>query len=818
MRRPGSGRSPSSSAGGRPSSNTQLLLAVAFAGPGRPRDRRSRASRSCCPSWPLPLASPVAADRPHLQRAAPAQPRAQGDRPAGADLQPAVRRRARDRGRRRVTTARALVADRVRIPFRRPFATASGMWVERDAWIIRLFDARWTGRARRGGPGVRAGRGGRDDPDGALIREAVESATTTGLPIDGRARGARRARPGAERGDRERDRRPRPAGRARPGARWRRRRRQRDAAVARAGGARGGRPAVGRVGLRDAQGQGRRRTRDGGPRRADPRDPDGRRARCATSSRRQRRVGPGDRGGRLEAIARFDIEFVEQPLAAHDLDGLAELRRRVRVPIAADEAAESLARRPDAPRHATRSTPSSSSPPGSAVRRSSPRSRRWQPRAACRSSSARCSRPASGSRRRWPWRQPCPRSRGRAGSIPPDHGLATAGLLEHDLLTESLVVAEGRMRVPATPGSGGLGITLDERALERFRVDADRVAPMTRYPSLAASARLAAADARPGPAVVDGRDRLDAGRSSTRAPTRSRGSSSALAFDRASRVAMVAAPSAAAVATLHAIARVGGVAAPLGAGLTASELVVAGEVIAPDLVVHDPALEVAARALGAPMRSLDELTAASPRPDTPDTLAPLAVPAPDPAAPAVIVLTSGTTGRPKAVVLSTAALVASAEAWLAALPEATGWLLAVGLAHVAGLGVVWRAALSGVPLVVLARPDPAAILAALGAAPTSEPRLARDDHPHPAARSRRRRPPAVDPAGRAPRRRRDRAGPRPARDRGGLAGRADLRPVRGRLGRDRVADRRGGGPSRHRRPAAARRRAPHRRAGRRRHR
>ena len=40
-----------------------------------------------------------------------------------------------------MTTARALVADRVRIPFRRPFATASGMWVERDAWIIRLFDA-----------------------------------------------------------------------------------------------------------------------------------------------------------------------------------------------------------------------------------------------------------------------------------------------------------------------------------------------------------------------------------------------------------------------------------------------------------------------------------------------------------------------------------------------------------------------------------------------------------------------------------------------------------------------------------------------------
>ena len=45
---------------------------------------------------------------------------------------------------------------------------------------------------------------------------------------------------------------------------------------------------------------------------------------------------------RLEAIQRFDIEFVEQPLAAHDIDGMAELRRRVGVPIAADEAAASV--------------------------------------------------------------------------------------------------------------------------------------------------------------------------------------------------------------------------------------------------------------------------------------------------------------------------------------------------------------------------------------------------------------------------------------------------------------------------------------------
>jgi O-succinylbenzoic acid--CoA ligase len=239
---------------------------------------------------------------------------------------------------------------------------------------------------------------------------------------------------------------------------------------------------------------------------------------------------------------------------------------------------------------------------------------------------------------------------------------------------------------------------------------------MTRYPSLAASARLAAADARPEPAIVEGAIAWTWRELDGRADAIAR-ELLLVGVRPGSRVALLTAPSAAAIATLHAIARVGGVVAPLGPGLTVAELAVAGEVIAPDLVIHDPALDAAARAIGVPLRSLDELTGTSPGPETPDELAPPQLPAPDHAAPAAIVLTSGTTGRSKAVVLSTAALVASAEAWLAALPEATGWLLAVGLAHVAGLGVVWRAALSGVPLVVLARPDPAAILAALGAAP-----------------------------------------------------------------------------------------------------
>ena len=52
-----------------------------------------------------------------------------------------------------------------------------------------------------------------------------------------------------------------------------------------------------------------------------------------------------------------------------------------------------------------------------------------------------------------------------------DHGLATAGLFGHDLLVEPLSVTRGRVRVPGSSGSGGLGIVLDARALERFSVE-----------------------------------------------------------------------------------------------------------------------------------------------------------------------------------------------------------------------------------------------------------------------------------------------------------------------------------------------------------
>ena len=49
-------------------------------------------------------------------------------------------------------------------------------------------------------------------------------------------------------------------------------------------------------------------------------------------------------------------------------------------------------------------------------------------------------------------------------------GLATAGVLEHDLLVEALPITDGRMLIPGGMG-GGLGVTIDERALTRYLVE-----------------------------------------------------------------------------------------------------------------------------------------------------------------------------------------------------------------------------------------------------------------------------------------------------------------------------------------------------------
>jgi O-succinylbenzoic acid--CoA ligase len=88
---------------------------------------------------------------------------------------------------------------------------------------------------------------------------------------------------------------------------------------------------------------------------------------------------------------------------------------------------------------------------------------------------------------------------------------------------------------------------------------------------------------------------------------------------------------------------------------------------------------------------------------------------------ALVVATSGTGGVPKAVVLTAAAVAASASATSARLdvdPAVDRWLACIPLAHVGGLGVVTRALATGTALTVLPRPDPEAVAEVARAGPT----------------------------------------------------------------------------------------------------
>ncbi|MFM2106564.1 MAG: hypothetical protein RL338_1596 [Chloroflexota bacterium] len=193
------------------------------------------------------------------------------------------------------------------------------------------------------------------------------------------------------------------------------------------------------------------------------------------------------------------------------------------------------------------------------------------------------------------------------------------------------------------------------------------------------------------------------------------------------RVALIVAPSPAAVAALAALGRLDAVAVPLGTRSTPRELAAAIATIRPRLVIHDAAhaaalAEAAAAgpaagaAAGAGPAGIDVVALEA---LAPDGLATLGAPETVWAvhgfeAPGDVALrTSGTTGTAKTALLRRTALEASARAWEDALPPAEAWLLPLGLAHVAGIGVVVRAALAGVPLVGVDGSDAAAILAAL---------------------------------------------------------------------------------------------------------
>ncbi len=165
---------------------------------------------------------------------------------------------------------------------------------------------------------------------------------------------------------------------------------------------------------------------------------------------------------RLAALEPFRIEYVEQPLAAWDLIGHAALRERVRVPIALDESidSEGAARAALAEgaadviivkparvggMAATRRIVDAASGAGARVVLGTYFETGVGIAAALRVAAAT-------------------HDNGRATTAEPAHGLATAGLLLHDLLSVPLPIEKGRMAVPVV-------VSLDEAVVDRYALE-----------------------------------------------------------------------------------------------------------------------------------------------------------------------------------------------------------------------------------------------------------------------------------------------------------------------------------------------------------
>jgi len=160
-------------------------------------------------------------------------------------------------------------------------------------------------------------------------------------------------------------------------------------------------------------------------------------------------------------------------------------------------------------------------------------------------------------------------------------------------------------------------------------------------------------------------------------------------------------PTALGVATIHGAARAGVTAVLVNPRLTAREVAdlldASGATV---LAVDDPAGRAAAPA------GITTIDVGASRDAGTGTVSSDAVSE-------FVVPTSGTTARPKLARLPMDRLAASAAAWNEALPPATGWLLSLGLTHVAGVGIVVRAATAGVPIAIAPQTDAAGLLGAI---------------------------------------------------------------------------------------------------------
>ncbi len=157
----------------------------------------------------------------------------------------------------------------------------------------------------------------------------------------------------------------------------------------------------------------------------------------------------------IHALEAYEIELVEQPVPAHDLAGLGRVRAAVTTSIAADEAAFDYDYAEAAIQHADALILKPIRIGGPSVTSYLGRFAISDGRGAVITTTIDSGIGTA-------------LALHVAASLPDDgraHGLATASLLEDDLLSESLPIERGYMQLPPGPG---LGVSLDEERASRY--------------------------------------------------------------------------------------------------------------------------------------------------------------------------------------------------------------------------------------------------------------------------------------------------------------------------------------------------------------
>ncbi len=159
----------------------------------------------------------------------------------------------------------------------------------------------------------------------------------------------------------------------------------------------------------------------------------------------------------LNELAQFDIEFVEQPVAPNDLDGLVKVRRSVSVLVAADEAVTNL--------ELVRRVIEAEAADVLVIKPMVCGGLRTARQIIALANDTGLGTIVTSSLETGVG---VAATLHLAATLPdesPACGLATLDLLEDDLIVEALDIVGGRMRLPEGPG---IGVAVDEAELNRF--------------------------------------------------------------------------------------------------------------------------------------------------------------------------------------------------------------------------------------------------------------------------------------------------------------------------------------------------------------